>query len=610
MKLKIVPIIWTVAFAAAYSFSTVSSPVLKWSKAGCYSSWCETGWYSSPAVADINSDHIPEVIAGGYTINILKGLDGQVIASFNKGSSRIWSGIILADIDKDGKSEIIAASGGKLLVRDFKGDSLWTKTVISNELRGVTAADVDGDGYIELLVTAAQGNPTNAWLYNKNGLLLTGWPQRSGTPGTSAGVFNCNAAIGPLQSNNRQLSIIVPSDVHYICAYNGGGVSLPASTAFGTSKTWGEIGVWADTAAEYRGWGACNGTPVESYRVNFADGAAVIADVNNDGEPEVVVTGNVYDCSTVNYKSLYTGVFIFNANRTRFKKGVYDWTIAPKNLGTPLSEDYNVIESCMPDPVVADLDGDGIKEILFSSYDGRVHAMSLDKTEHDNWPFSVNKAGDPFFRYASPPVVADLDNDGKAEVLFTTWTQKLSNQTGDLFVLDYQGNLLYKVALPAPFGSANWNGGLASPTIDKIDTSGNLGIVINTASSGIVAYDLPGTKNARILWGTGRGNYHRDGNVYDPTITSVLKSADKAETGVIGSGSVMLCSFGKKISSIAIPFVIGSRFTAKVFDAGGRTVPSCLTGNRLKIQSNRSGLFIIMIEGINSHERAMVRVIR
>ena len=31
----------------------LSAPVLKWQRGGCYSSWCETGWYSSPAVADV-----------------------------------------------------------------------------------------------------------------------------------------------------------------------------------------------------------------------------------------------------------------------------------------------------------------------------------------------------------------------------------------------------------------------------------------------------------------------------------------------------------------------------------------------------------------------------
>ncbi|KPK04025.1 MAG: hypothetical protein AMJ56_18175, partial [Anaerolineae bacterium SG8_19] len=67
-------------------------------------------------------------------------------------------------------------------------------------------------------------------------------------------------------------------------------------------------------------------------------------------------------------------------------------------------------------------DGNGLMEILFASYDGRLHAYWLDKTEHHQWPYNVNGTG-PGIRFASEPVVADLDNDGLAEVIFTSWPE-------------------------------------------------------------------------------------------------------------------------------------------------------------------------------------------
>ena len=71
--------------------------------------------------------------------------------------------------------------------------------------------------------------------------------------------------------------------------------------------------------------------------------------------------------------------------------------------------------------------------------------------------------------------------------------------------------MLHEVNLPLAFGSPDWNGGLAAPTIANIDDDIDLEIVINTSHSGVVAYDLPGTIEARVLWGTGRGNYYRNG---------------------------------------------------------------------------------------------------
>ena len=100
--------------------------------------------------------------------------------------------------------------------------------------------------------------------------------------------------------------------------------------------------------------------------------------------------------------------FILKRDRTRWSGSGFDWTAIPlPGPGSaPQAEDYNVIESALPNPVVADLDGDGRKEILFPSYDGRLHAYWLDKTEHGSWPYDVPGAG---IRFAGEPVVADLD---------------------------------------------------------------------------------------------------------------------------------------------------------------------------------------------------------
>ena len=104
--------------------------------------------------------------------------------------------------------------------------------------------------------------------------------------------------------------------------------------------------------------------------------------------------------------------------------------------------------------------------------------------------------------------MADLDNDGKAEVIFVSWVQKQSSGTmrlGKLHILDYQGNTLHELNLPLPRSSSKTtNGALAAPTLANIDADSDLEIVVNTISAGFVAYDLPGSSSARILWKSGR----------------------------------------------------------------------------------------------------------
>jgi hypothetical protein len=108
--------------------------------------------------------------------------------------------------------------------------------------------------------------------------------------------------------------------------------------------------------------------------------------------------------------------------------------------------------------------------------------------------------------------VADLNGDGFAEVIFASWVQKGTGQTGKLHIVDWKGRPIYEINLPAAYGGGDWNGALAAPTLGNLDSDADLELVLNTAHSGFVAYNLPGTSNAIILWGTGRGSYLREGH--------------------------------------------------------------------------------------------------
>jgi hypothetical protein len=502
-----------------------------WQRCPSDPGYCETGWYASPAVADINHDGQADVIWGGYTLMAVNGATGAIEWNVHPASSnRLWPSIAVADLLGNGQLEVITGqSGGYVSVYDSTGHlvSPWPRQPNNNEIRSLAVANLDAGGdHQQEIIAATTNGPANTggmhwWVYEPNGAIRPGWPRlQSGDPGYAAGAYNENIGVADLNGDG-QAEIIGPSDVHYITAYHNDGSQIAANPMFAPRQFWSQVGVHVLQSVDLIGYANCG---VE-HRPNFANSAPVLADLLGNGTVQVVVVGNVYNCAG-SYTDLYEMPFIFNGDRSRWAAGSYDWTAipAPDGSAAPLSEDYNLIENSLPNPVAADLDGDGKKEILYASYDGRVHAYWLDKTEHGNWPFHVDQHGtEGFYRFASEPVVADLDHDGKAEVIFASWTQHGSNAAGRLYIVSWDGNLIRWFDLPRDPGS-DYGGSLAAPTLAHLDSDPNLDVVVGTVDMGLVAYRLAGTAGAQLQWPTGRGNLGRTGASLSGTLNNSTKS--------------------------------------------------------------------------------------
>lgn len=508
------------------------TPILEWAYGGCLNSnsnhYCDTGWYSSPVILDFDGDGASEVIAGQEHIFFLRGDNGQPKYLPYTLSGRAWPGLVAGDFNSDTFPEVAAADGnGRIYMFGYRPglsnyEYLWVKTEDNCsggtcfEVRSLAAGDLNGDNTIELVTGSTR--PMYQWrVYSFDGTSYPGdWPQHeqnSPENGYAAGCFNENIALGNIWGDTN-LEIVGPSDVHYINVFQENGEQVPANAMYGllpdqSHKPWGSVGIHRDHYVDLRGYANC---AAGELRPNFANSAPIIVDVNADGIKEIVVVGNMYSCVEP-YTDLYYSPYIFNGDRTRWSGSGFNWTVLPEVLpGTePLSEDYSIIENAVPNPVVVDLDGDGYKEIIYPSYDGKMHAVWLDKTEHGEWPFNVYHPSDGFLQFASEPVVIDFEGDGLSELIFTTWTQKGSASTGYLYILRWDGSIMHRLALPGGDYNASWNGGLGAPTLGNIDADTNLEVVINTAHSGIIAYELSNSMGSTILWQTGRGNYLRDG---------------------------------------------------------------------------------------------------
>jgi hypothetical protein len=130
-------------------------------------------------------------------------------------------------------------------------------------------------------------------------------------------------------------------------------------------------------------------------------------------------------------------------------------------------------------PAVGDIDGDGHQEIVVQSSVGTVYGLNHDGTNMTGWPkwiYSVN-----FFM--GSPALGDLTGDGKLEVV-------IPSMNGYCHVFNYLGNQM--PGWPKPY---NRNGGPteSSPTIADLDGDGALDIVLGCEEGILNAWNASGS---------------------------------------------------------------------------------------------------------------------
>ena len=140
----------------------------------------------------------------------------------------------------------------------------------------------------------------------------------------------------------------------------------------------------------------------------------------------------------------------------------FDWTVLPVPDGgaAPLSEDYNLIENNVPNPVPADIDNDGQWKSCIPPTMAACMPIGWIKPSTATGLIRYITLSDGYFTFATEPVVADLYGDAHAEIIFASWVQKGTGQTGKLYILDYLGNLCKSLACRLPLAevmkTARW----------------------------------------------------------------------------------------------------------------------------------------------------------
>ncbi|MCA9635215.1 MAG: VCBS repeat-containing protein [Myxococcales bacterium] len=307
---------------------------------------------SIPIVTDLDADCVPEIIFNTYagsaftTNGVLRAIRGDNGAKVWTISDPAWetdstANPAAADIDEDGAAEIIVEGEGKyLLAFDSDGTPLWKSdpyTMTANS-GSVVVANLDGEGPPEIAFGRAVWDNKGKKLYEGN----------AGIGSNAQGPISC---VADLDGDDR------PELIAGRTAYKFTGTVAQNNFA-GSIK-------WTSPAP---------------------DGFCGVADLDKDKKPEVVLIAN-------------TRIYVLNGDTGAIRA---QFSIPGGGRGGP--------------PNIADFDGDGIPEIaaagstryIVVKFDGQNNTL----TKH--WE-AVTQDGSSQVTGSS---VFDFDGDGRNEVVY------------------------------------------------------------------------------------------------------------------------------------------------------------------------------------------------
>jgi hypothetical protein len=296
------------------------------------------GNFVGVAVADFDGDKILDIAAVDDTNNLVQIFHGKgdgtftLTSSYSTGGSDSWF-VVTGDFNRDGHPDLAVANWSSqnlsVMLNDGKGAFLPSVIYpVNANVDSIAAADLNGDGIVDLIaidsypgaVSVLLGNSdgtfqaanTSSWGYNYLGNLAVGDLDGDGIPdlavtvddGTSVGNTGLAVAKGngdgsfqpPVFYSTTMQNMVFnqpyPGDVKMFDFDGDGRLDL-----LYTNEAYGTVGILFNTGVNPFAAGMFY-DPVEYAGGNYAN-FMTLADVNQDGAMDVVVSGDEFAGATV-----------------------------------------------------------------------------------------------------------------------------------------------------------------------------------------------------------------------------------------------------------------------------------------------------------------------
>jgi hypothetical protein len=327
----------------------------------------------------INITELPFAYNFSYNLHLLKK-DGSEIGGWPKELCYVldddWgyplinkiTEPIIADINNDGKSEIIQQCIDKIFVLNSEGNIIqgWP-VIVNSHYFSIAVGNIDDDPELEIVVAITTEILYDRWysivgtvnkllVLQHNGVYDPRWPVKTfilknNEIGFTGWLYDNNPVLVDLNQDGLD-EIIVKVPGKGVYAFNGDGTDTEGS------------------------WPVVVGGGLGTY--------PVVADINKDGRSEIVIAGG----------EKQNLLYAIN----------HDGTIAN---GWPRE-----MSSMDNSPVVGDIDGDGYMEIVVVSFFPHVQIFRYDGSIFAEWDIP------DFFSFTSP-ALGDLDKDGDLDLIVT-----------------------------------------------------------------------------------------------------------------------------------------------------------------------------------------------
>lgn len=383
-----------------------------------------------PAVADLDGDGLPEIIANTTAGGVFGAGKGQLWAMHGDGSGRLWtvtdadlgfaSAPSVGDIDGDGHPEVlgIRAKGGQIFAGlnapftvvawSHEGHELWESEVYTaadfDYAGGLFLSDMDHDGQTEIVagrvILNHDGTERGAGVHGSGG-----WTR--GEASYPAVADTDLDGVEEVIVGNARYS--PDGDTLWHDANAADGMVAVANLDEDPEAEW--VVSSGDTVRAHDTDGSLLWGPIRLRNATVTSPAA-ISDLDNDGMPEIAIAGGNQFLAlnhdgtilwerAVSDLSGGTGASIFDFDADGIEEVVYIdelnvYAFNGSDGAIKFETDEHTSNTMMDYPIIADVDGDGAAEILVS------HVSYWPRGSIKTAAFSIYGEGDGTWAPARP----------------------------------------------------------------------------------------------------------------------------------------------------------------------------------------------------------------